>query len=147
MSIEEAIKASESSPRKILMDVYTDWCGWCKVMDRETFSDSSVAAYISKNYYAVKLNAETQPEFTYKGQTFRLLSANGRSMNEFVLAITNNQPSYPSIAYFDEGGNLLTVIPGFKKPNDLLPIIQYLGEDKFKTMKFDEYMIEQSEKK
>lgn len=143
MSIEEALKASEKNPRKILIDMYTDWCGWCHKMDRDTFGDSTIAKYISQNYYAVKMNAETQPDFSYKGRTFKLLTAAGKSMNEFVLAVTNNRPSYPSIAYLDEQGNVLTVVPGYQKPENLHPILQFLKEDKFKTMKFEEFVSRQ----
>jgi thioredoxin-related protein len=64
-------------------------------------------------------------------------------MNEFVLAVTNNRPSYPSIAYLDEQGNVLTVVPGYQKPESLHPILQFLKEDKFKTMKFEEFVSSQ----
>lgn len=144
MTIEEALKAQEKAPKKIVMDVFTDWCGWCKVMDRDTFTDSAVAAYISKNYYAVKMNAEQQKAFVYKGQTFNLLTNGGSSMNQFVLAITNNKPSYPSLAYFTESGDVLTVVPGFRKPGELLLILKYLGEDKYKTTKFEDFTAAES---
>lgn len=140
MTIEEALAAREKAPKKIVVDMYTDWCGWCKVMDRDTFTDSAVIDYINNHYYAVKLNAEKQPSFTFKGHVFNLLDVGGKSINEFVLAVTNNQPSYPSLTYIDEEGGILTVVPGFQKPSNLLPILKFLGEDKFKSMKFDEYV-------
>ena len=68
---EEAIAANEENPKMILVDVYTDWCGWCKKMDKETFTDPRVIAHFQKNFYAVKLNAEdTNRKFSFMGKTF-----------------------------------------------------------------------------
>ena len=78
MSWEEAMTAMEENPKKIFIDVYTDWCGWCKRMDATTFKDPTVAAYISENYYAVKLDAEQRAKIVYDGHTFNFDSKYGR---------------------------------------------------------------------
>ena len=57
-TIEEVQALNEKDPKPILVDVYTDWCGWCKVMDRKTFANADVQAYIQENFYPVKFNAE-----------------------------------------------------------------------------------------
>lgn len=140
MTIEEALSASEKNPKKIIIDIYTDWCGWCKVMDRNTFGNADVANYINENYYAVKLNAEKQESFTYKGNVYNLQTTNGRSINTFVLAISNGNIGYPTTAYLDESQNVLTLISGYQKPEQLLPILKYLKADLFKSMSFEDYI-------
>ena len=65
MTLAEAIEAQKENPKKIIIDVYTDWCGPCKLMDKNTFQNRDVAAYISKHYYAVKFNAEGNESITY----------------------------------------------------------------------------------
>jgi uncharacterized protein YyaL (SSP411 family) len=60
MSWKEMLVAQKTEKRKVIIDVYTDWCGWCKHMDKTTFKDVSVAASINKNLYAVKLDAESK---------------------------------------------------------------------------------------
>jgi len=140
MTIEQALSASEKNPKKIIIDIYTDWCGWCKVMDRETFSNASIARYISENYYAVKLNAEKQGAFTYKGNVYNLESSNGRSMNTFVTAISNGSIGYPTTAYLNESQDVITLISGFQKPDQLLPILKFLKSDLYKKMSFEDYI-------
>ncbi len=68
MKFEEAVAANANNPKMILVDVYTDWCGWCKKMDKDTFTDPRVVAHLKKNFYAVKLNAEdTKRRFPFYG--------------------------------------------------------------------------------
>ena len=68
VTLEEAQNLAVTQPKKILVDVYTDWCGYCKKMDKETYKDSSLVNYINKHYYAVKLDAESSKKITYKGK-------------------------------------------------------------------------------
>ena len=69
MSWEEAVALAESGQqsKKIFVDVYTDWCGWCKRMDATTFQDPKVVAHMNKHFYAVKFNAQQKEEIEYKG--------------------------------------------------------------------------------
>ena len=70
MTLGDALEAQRENPKKIIVDVYTDWCGPCKLMDKKTFQNRDVATYISKYYYAVKFNAEGQEKINYYGNTF-----------------------------------------------------------------------------
>jgi uncharacterized protein YyaL (SSP411 family) len=57
LTFEEAIALHKENPKKVLIDLYTDWCGWCKVMDRETYSNAEISTYINENFYPIKFNA------------------------------------------------------------------------------------------
>jgi thiol-disulfide isomerase/thioredoxin len=70
MTLAEAMEAQKAEPKKIFMDVYTDWCGPCKLLDKNTFQNPDVSNYISEHYYAVKFNAEGQEEINFFDQTF-----------------------------------------------------------------------------
>src|SRR5690242_21519635 len=89
MTIEEALEKSKSEKRKIFVDVYTDWCGWCKVMDRETFADPEVAKVLNEKFYAVKLNAETKKEdVTINGATFKFIETSpGKGVHQLAAAL------------------------------------------------------------
>ena len=74
ITFEEAIKRNEKKPKKLLIDLYTDWCGWCKKMDKDTYENSKIAAYVNKHYYAVKFNAEQKEDVQYDGHTFKYIN-------------------------------------------------------------------------
>ena len=75
MSLEEAVEKSKTEKRKIFIDIYTDWCGWCKVMDRETFQNPCIANYLNRNYYPVKFNAEQKKDMSLRARSIAILKA------------------------------------------------------------------------
>src|SRR5688572_27861029 len=77
MTFEEAVEKSKTEKRKIFIDVYTDWCGWCKVMDKQTFAVPAVAKLLNEKYYAVKFNAEQREDVFFRGTTFRFVPYGG----------------------------------------------------------------------
>lgn len=139
LTIEEAYAKIQKEPRKVLIDVYTDWCGWCKVMDRETFKDKAVADYINKKYYAVKLDAEQKASIKLGDKEFKYLSQGGRGINEIALALTNNQPSYPTTVFLDDHFNMIQPLPGYLKAKEFHQIITFFGEDYHKKQDFESY--------
>lgn len=148
MGWEEAVKASETdkNPKKIFVDVYTDWCGWCKKMDKDTFNSPEVAAYMVKNFYMVKLDAEGKENITYKGKTYKYIASGRRGYHEFAAGLLQGRLSYPTVAFLDENQKLISLVPGYADANRFLKIARYFGEDIFKQKKWDEYEREQSKK-
>lgn len=121
MSWEEAMEAMEDEPRKMFIDVYTDWCGWCKRMDASTFTDSDVIKHMNENFYAVKFDAEGREDAQYKGKTLRFRpDAGRRGVHELAYVLLNGRLGYPSFVYLDESQNSLKVSPGYKTPDVLL---------------------------
>jgi len=139
-SIQEAIELNKTAPKKIFIDVYTDWCHYCKMMDQNTFTDSSIANYINKHFYAVKFNAEGKDPVVFSGKTFENKNSGTRSPHEFAIALLQGQLSYPSSAYLNEQSQLLTAVPGYETPAQLAPILVYFGEDYYKKQNFQDFM-------
>src|SRR6187455_2873333 len=73
MTFEEALQKSKKEKRPVFIDVYTDWCGWCKVMDKNTFNDPQVSKLLNEKFYAVKFNAEQTEDVVFQGTTFKFV--------------------------------------------------------------------------
>ena len=127
----------KKEPRKLVIDVYTDWCGWCKKMDKDTFTDPKVVAMVNKHFYAVKLDAEGKEPITLHGQTFNY-NSKYRS-HELAVALLNGQMSYPTTVYLDEEMKMLSPVPGYLDANNFYKILRYFGENHHKSMNFQEF--------
>jgi len=138
-TMEEAEKLSKTEPRKWMIDVYTDWCGWCKRMDQNTFSHPVIAEYLNENYYAVKLDAESKDSITFKGKTFKYVAQGNKGYQELAVGLLNGQMSFPSIAYLNEKLELLGAIPGYKTPQSMEPLLNYIVEEKYTTESLADY--------
>lgn len=133
LTFEEAVKRAEKKPKKLLIDVYTDWCGWCKKMDKDAYANAQITKYINENYYAVKFNAEQKENIEFNGHTFKYLPNGNRGIHELALALTNNKPSYPTTVFMDEEYRILQPIPGYLNAQSMEPILAYFGSDSYKN--------------
>jgi len=139
LSIEEAEKMNREKPKKIMVDVYTDWCGWCKKMDKETFGNPVIAGFINEHYYAVKLNAEGKDEIIFNGTTYKFIAQGQRGYHELAAGLLNGKMSYPSIAYLNEELQLLGAVPGYMTPISIEPLLNYIAENKFTNESLEVY--------
>lgn len=138
---EEAAVLQKTKPKKIFVDVFTDWCGWCKRMDQSTFSDPKVAAYLAANYYPVKLNAEQKADIQFNGETFKYIANdNGRGgIHTLAYALLDGKMGYPSMVYLNEKYERIMVSPGYKEAGDILKELKFAAEDKYKETSWEEY--------
>jgi thioredoxin-related protein len=132
-TIEQAIEMQKKEPRKIMIDVYTDWCGWCKKMDAETFAHPVIAEYLNANFYTVKFDAESKEPVNFAGKTFVNEGQGGRSSHQFAIALLQGQMSYPSIAYLNEKLEPIAAIPGYYNAKDFEPLINFIEQEKYKA--------------
>ena len=137
MTFEEAVAKSKVEKRKIFIDVYTDWCGWCKVMDKKTFSDPNVAKLLNEKFYAVKFNAEQTEDITFNGTTFKYVGENGRGVHQLAAALLSNKLSYPTVVFLDENFRIVHPLAGFHEAPQFHKIAQFIGEDHYKTQKWE----------
>jgi thioredoxin-related protein len=134
ITMNEALAAQEKAPKKIIMDVYTTWCGPCKLMDRNTFTNKDVIDYINKNYYAVKFNAEgteeiTFEDFTYTNPNYQEGRKGRNSTHFFTDALKLS--GYPSLVFFADDGKLIQAIPGYKTPAQLELYLKMISSDDY----------------
>ena len=150
MSWNEAVEANKTQPKKMLIDVYTAWCGWCKVMDKQTFTNDTIADYLNKYYYCVKLDAEGRDTIRFQDKDFIFISpekgGGNRGIHTLAYSLLDGNMSYPSIVYLTEKFERTAISPGYKTPEKLLPELRFTAEEAFRTKSFDDYMKSYSEK-
>jgi len=139
-TLEQAIKLAETNPRPIMLDVYTDWCSWCKFMMTTTFANKALAEYINNNFYAAKFNAETFDTVQFKGQKYINRRVGSKPSHDLASILLEGRLSYPSLVFFDRDGNR-SVIPGYKEPKDIEPFLIYFVENVNKTASLDDFYI------
>ena len=142
LSWDEMIAAQKKEKRKVIIDVYTDWCGWCKHMDKTTFKDASVATYVNKKLYAVKLDAESRNNFEFNGHTFKYIEQGRSGINELAYSLLDGKLSYPSIVYLNENFERIIISPGYKDNNAMLKEVTYVGDEVYSTKTWEQYLKE-----
>lgn len=125
LTFEEAIKKSAEQPKPILVDVYTEWCGWCKRMDKTTYSDSAIAAYINARYWPVKLDAERRDTVMFQGKAFVYVA--DRKAHELALALLSERMSYPTTVFLRPDWSMIQPVPGYLDVATMPPIIDYVA--------------------
>lgn len=126
---DEGLAEARKSNKKILIDVYTNWCSWCKRMDAVTYADKAIADYLGKKYVVIKLNAESSKPLTYKNQRY----------TEAELAAAFGINGYPATLFLKPDGEAITMYPGFADAQKFLTVVSFIAEDHYLTKKFDEY--------
>lgn len=120
LDFETAIDRNKEEKKFIFIDMYTDWCTWCKKMDGSTFKDPSVINYIDQNFYAVKLNPETEKSIAYKEVLYEQKSYNGKKMNELAVNLMDSKFSFPSFVILNKREVKRGIIAGYQNSNQLL---------------------------
>ena len=133
MTIEEAyaLTTAEESPKKIFIDVYTDWCGWCKRMDKATFQRPEVATYMNEHFYNVKFNAEQKEDIEILGNNFKFIAQGNRGYHELAAALLNGKMSYPTVLFMNGKFEMLSPVPGYQEVTAFLKIAHFFGDDDY----------------
>ena len=139
MSWEQAIEKTKTTKKKILLDVYTQWCTWCKRMDEQTFSSPEMAAYINANFYPVKLDAQQKTDITYRNKVYRYVKSGQRGYHELAAEILVGRMSYPTMVFLDEEQNVIQAIVGFKTVEQFEMIASYFATDSYMKTPWSTY--------
>ena len=141
MTWEDAVALNQKAPRKIIVDVFTDWCGWCKKMDKGTFLDPAVAAYVNEKFYAVKLNAEQRADITFNAEVFKFVpSETGRGgVHSLAYALLDGKMGYPSMVYLNEKYERIMISPGYKETPDMLKELKFAAEEYYSKTTWEQF--------
>lgn len=145
VSLDQALALQKSNPKPIMIDVYTSWCGPCKMLDKNTFQDPRVAKYLNENFYSVKFNAEGPDSVTYQGVTYKNPNYQpnqpGRNgVHEFTMALGVN--SYPTIFFMDNVGQPLMPLVGYRTPAQIELYLNLFASGKYREITTQEQFAE-----
>jgi len=129
-NLGEGVALASKTNKKALIDVYTDWCGWCKKMDADVYTDSSVIRYINETFVPIKINAESGNKHAIEG----------KEISEAELARAYGVRGYPTTVFTQPNGQMITAVPGYIKSGPFLQILKYIGGEHYLKMKFDEFV-------
>ena len=135
-TIDEAAN-TKIGTRLYFVDFYTSWCGYCKKMDRETFSDPTVAKLLNRYYYPVKFNAEGADTVRWYGKTYRPVAHGRNRQHEFARGLQG----YPSFVLFRADGTPLQAIPGFYSARDFTMVLWYFASGDCNKYPFERYQM------
>jgi thioredoxin-related protein len=137
LGFDKGLAKAKSEKKNMIVDFYTDWCHWCKVMDEKTFSDAEVNKKLVKDFVAVRIDAEDDSKTaTYKGKT----------LTNVELTRAFGVRGFPSLAFIDPEGEVITIIPGYIPAETFSYLLDYIHEACYKKqMSFDEFMKKKGE--
>jgi thioredoxin-related protein len=138
-SFAEAQELNKKQPKPFLVDIYTDWCGWCKQMMRTTYSDPNLATYINTWFYPVKFNAEGQDTIIYMGEKYFNPSKAPRSTHQLAFKFLGNKLTYPSTLFIGNNFQFQLNTSGYLDNRQIEPILVYTVENIFRTTAFEEF--------
>ena len=137
---DQAVVKMEKEPRKLMVDVYTEWCGWCKKMDASTMVDQAIITLVNKHFYAVKLDGEYKGDILFKGRTYKFVPVpNQRGYHELPAELMGGKMSYPTLVFLDEQYNIIQPLQGYYDAPKLEPILAYFGTNSYKSVNWETY--------
>jgi len=122
---DAGIKMIKDQQKKGFLHFYTNWCTYCKIMNKQTFTDEKIIAYLNDNFISIRVNAE----------------------QERAVAKEYGVSRFPSTWFISEDSTRLTSQPGFIPADMLIEMLEFLNTDSFKNMKFSEFIKLKEEKK
>ncbi len=145
LSLEEGMALMEKNPKPIIMDFYTDWCGWCKHMMKTTYANPGLAQYINTNFYPIKFNAEGKDTVTYLGKEYRPTGPGPKAPHELAVHLLQGKLMYPTTLFlnnFDKEKKefrLNMVSSGFLEDKKIEPILVFTVENANRNASLDEF--------
>ncbi len=137
--LDEVNEQIKKQPKKVLIKVYADWCGPCKLMDRTTMQDPHIIDYINEHYYAIRLNSEERSSLDFQGEVFKFISFGSGGYHELPVALLNGDVRLPSLVFLDEEMQLIQGIPGYQDAKSLEVMLNYFAEDAYQEVPWTTY--------
>ncbi len=147
LSLEEGMSLHEKNPKPIILDFYTDWCGWCKHMMKTTYANPGLAQYINSNFYPIKFNAEGKDTVNYLGKEYKPTSPAPKAAHELAVHLLQGKLMYPTTLFlnnYDKEKNefgLSMIASGYLEDKKIEPILVFTVENVNRNATLDEFRL------
>ena len=130
-SFNEALTMAKKQDKKLILDIYTDWCGWCKKMDADVYGKSDIKDLVEDDFIFYKLNAEGDEKITYMGKQYSAAE----------LAALFEVTGYPTTVFIEPNGKVIEYkyndqkmnnLPGYYKAPEFKKVLEFMRDDKYK---------------
>ncbi|RPI17869.1 MAG: DUF255 domain-containing protein [Ignavibacteriae bacterium] len=130
-NFEDALKLAKEKNKKVIVDIYTDWCGWCVKMDKDAYGNNEIKQIIDDNFVMVKLDAESLNKIHYQGKSYT-----GEE-----LAVKFEASGYPTTVFLSPDGDIIEYnydkykmknLPGYFGAKEFKIVLEYIRDDKYK---------------
>lgn len=128
MTMDKINEIESPGSKMYLIDVYTEWCGWCKIMDKKTFSDPKVQDKLKEAFHLVKFDAENKDPIQFNGKTYKWKEGGRRGNNELAIELLKGRMSYPSLVFLDKDLNPIKISPGYKNPDQMIQELEIIAK-------------------
>lgn len=130
LAFDAAAEKAAKQNKHLIVDIYTSWCGWCRVMERETYGNAEVASYLTDNFVLAKVN----------GESANKLHWNGEELSERQFARKVGVTGYPATYFLKPNAELLGGVPGFIRPPDFMVYSRYVATRWYQKGKIQDYV-------
>lgn len=140
-TIQEAEKMTKESAKPLFIDAYTDWCGWCKKMDKDTFTNPVIRDILNSKFIPVKFNAEGKEEINFLGKKF-INDGKAGNAHQLAVALLNGQLSYPTVVFliFGSDGKIGTqAVPGYKEPKEMEMLLSFFADKAYEKQSWEDF--------
>lgn len=142
---EQYDSAMQLEPRMAFIDVYTDWCAWCKKMDENLFIDPVSATYINNHFYPIKFDAETKNDVAVNGIVYKSEILGNRSYNAWAKELLNADLQFPALVFLDQNFENISLIQTYQTPSSIKSTLIYIGEEYYKSISWDDFLSSQTD--
>lgn len=139
VKVEDLQVLIKQNPKPILIDLYTNWCFYCKVLDAKTWKNRDVIRALNQYFHCVKFDAESKKTISFNKEKYNYLET---GIHELALALSSKQTalSFPTLVFLDKNYEVTYRYSGYIKSKKIYPLLIYIGREEYRTKSWEEFM-------
>lgn len=140
LTLQEAEKQCGENPKPYIFDFYTDWCGWCKHMDKTTYADPVVISFVNRYFYPVKVNAESADTLHFRGKEYPPVRNGNKYISSLAVEMLGGKLSYPTTVFLYEPKKINIVVPGYIDILKMQGFMVYFAENAWESANINDFL-------